>query len=176
MRDMVVEIARTHWGMGSKIFADLYRPGLATRRPGTSPRCSASPPPPDVAADLPALIYHHDVSALLPVVTAPALVLHYRRDRLIRFAAARTSPPGLPNATLLPLDGRVHLPDAADLEQSSRRSPRTYSGTRVRGRPPDQVRAVSRSTSAVAVVRRAEGTLVMNVSATATRAMMPIVV
>jgi hypothetical protein len=49
-------------------------------------------------------------------VQAPALVLHYRGDRLVRFRGAQDLVAGLPHATLVPLDGRVHLPDAADLD------------------------------------------------------------
>lgn len=116
LRDMVVEITRTHWGMGSKILADLYRPGLsdeAVQHLAKVFRDSASP---EVAAAYLESLYRQDVSALLPEVEVPALVLHYRRDRLIPFKGGRDLASGLPNATFLPLDGNVHLPDAADLD------------------------------------------------------------
>ena len=70
-----------------------------------------------MAADYLRSMYDHDVSGLLPSVTAPTLVLHYRRDRLIPVRGSQDLAAGLPHATFLPLDGRVHLPDAADLEQ-----------------------------------------------------------
>ena len=57
-----------------------------------------------------------DVTGLLPQIATPALVLHYRKDRLIWFGGGQQLAAGLPNATFLPLDGRFHLPDAADLD------------------------------------------------------------
>jgi pimeloyl-ACP methyl ester carboxylesterase len=57
------------------------------------------------------------VSTLLPEVTTPALVLHYRRDHLIPFVGGQQLASGLPNATFVPLDGNVHLPDVTDLDQ-----------------------------------------------------------
>jgi len=50
----------------------------------------------------------------------PALVLHYRSDRLIRFRGGRDLATALPRATLLALDGKVHLPDASDLDTIQR--------------------------------------------------------
>jgi DNA-binding SARP family transcriptional activator/pimeloyl-ACP methyl ester carboxylesterase len=117
MREMMVSIVRNHWRMGSKIFADLYRPGAgddAARHLAEVFRESASA---DVAADYMRSMYDHDVSGLLSSVTAPTLVLHYRKDPLIPVRGSQDLATGLPNATFLPLDGDVHLPDAADLEQ-----------------------------------------------------------
>ena len=62
-------------------------------------------------------MYEHDVAHMLPAVMAPGLVLHYRGDRLIPFRGAQQLVAGLRNATLVQLDGRVHLPDARDLDQ-----------------------------------------------------------
>ncbi|MGH3331782.1 MAG: BTAD domain-containing putative transcriptional regulator [Nocardioidaceae bacterium] len=117
MRDMVVDIARSHWGIGSKLLADLYRPGSSDEAAWHLARVFRESASPDVAADYLAAIYDQDVTSLLPTVRAPALVLHYRGDRLIPFRGGQDLASGLPNATLLPLDGRVHLPDAADLDQ-----------------------------------------------------------
>ena len=116
MRDMVVEIARTHWGMGSKMLADLYRPGLSDEAAWHLARVFRESASPEVAAAYLEHTYPQDVSALLPEVAAPALVLHYRSDRLIWFRGSQDLAAGLPNATLVPLDGRVHLPDAKDLD------------------------------------------------------------
>jgi DNA-binding SARP family transcriptional activator len=116
LRDMIVQITRTHWTIGSKILADLYRPGAsddATWHLSDVFRESAEPV---VAADYLESMYDHDVVDLLPSVQAPTLVLHYRGDRLIPFRGALDFVTGLPNATLVPLPGKVHLPDAADLD------------------------------------------------------------
>jgi pimeloyl-ACP methyl ester carboxylesterase len=48
-------------------------------------------------------------------VRVPALVIHYRRDRVIPYSGGQQLATGLPDARFLPLDGAFHLPDAADL-------------------------------------------------------------
>ena len=117
LRDMIVQITRTHWRLGSKILADLYRPGATDEAAWHLSHVFRESAEADVAADYLESMYDHDVVDLLPSVDAPALVLHYRGDRLIQFRGAQDFVTGLPNSTLVPLDGRVHLPDAADLDQ-----------------------------------------------------------
>lgn len=116
MRDMIVQITRTHWRTGSKILADLYRPGTSDEAAWHLSSVFRESAAADVAADYLESMYDHDVVQLLPSVQAPALVLHYRADRLIPFQGALDLVTGLPDATLVPLDGRVHLPDARDLD------------------------------------------------------------
>ena len=116
MRDMIVQITRTHWRTGSKILADLYRPGTSDEAAWHLSSVFRESAAADVAADYLESMYDHDVAQLLPSVQAPALVLHYRADRLIPFQGALDLVTGLRDATLVPLDGRVHLPDARDLD------------------------------------------------------------
>jgi pimeloyl-ACP methyl ester carboxylesterase len=73
--------------------------------------------PPDVAADYLAAVYSVDVRDLLSEVRAPALVLHYRGDRVIPFAGGQQLAAGLPDCSFLPLEGGWHLPKAADLDR-----------------------------------------------------------
>ena len=120
LRDMVVEIARSHWGLGSKMLADLYRPGSSDEAAWHLARVFRDSASPEVAAEYLAAMFDYDVTGLLPSVRAPALVLHYRGDRLIPFHGGQDLVAGLPHATLVPLDGRSHLPDAADLDQVER--------------------------------------------------------
>ncbi len=116
LREMVVEIARTHWGIGSKMLADLYRPGLSDDAAWHLAKVFRDSAAPEVAAAYLETMYDQDVTPLLPAIRTPTLVLHYRSDRLIQFRGGQDLATGLPNATLVPLDGRVHLPDAADLD------------------------------------------------------------
>ena len=117
MKAIMVDIVRGHWGLGSKIFADLYRPGAGDEAAWHLARVFRESASAEVAADYLRSMYDHDVIGLLPSVTTPTLVLHYRRDRLIPVRGSQDLAAGLPHATFVPLDGRVHLPDAADLEQ-----------------------------------------------------------
>ena len=50
-----------------------------------------------------------DVRALLPRVTAKALVLHRRGDRAVRFGAGEHLARNLPHATFVPLEGNDHF-------------------------------------------------------------------
>ncbi|MCW6007169.1 winged helix-turn-helix domain-containing protein [Micromonospora sp. CPCC 205371] len=112
----LVAMVRSHWGLGSRLFADLYRPGAgdeAAAHLAAVLRDSASR---EVAAGYLDAVYDIDVTELLPQVTAPALVLHYRGDRVVPFAGGLELAKGLPHASLVALDGRFHLPDARDLD------------------------------------------------------------
>ncbi|MBG0560115.1 alpha/beta fold hydrolase [Actinoplanes aureus] len=117
LNNALVTMVRTHWGLGSKLFAGLFRPDAtddAARHLAEVLRDSADR---DVAASYLATAYDVDVSHLLPEVRQPALVLHYRGDRVIPFAGARQLATGLPDARLTALDGPYHLPDVADLDR-----------------------------------------------------------
>ena len=61
-------------------------------------------------------IYAADAKALLPAVSAPALVLHYRGDGVIPHRGGLQLAEGLPDARLVTLEGRYHLPDIRDLD------------------------------------------------------------
>jgi pimeloyl-ACP methyl ester carboxylesterase len=117
LRRLVVELVRTHWGIGAKVLADLYRPGASDQAAAHLARVLRDSAGPEVAAGYIEAIYRADVSALLPRVRVPAVVLHYRDDRLVPFAGGRELAAGLPDATLVPLEGAYHLPDAADLDR-----------------------------------------------------------
>lgn len=116
MREMVVELVRSHWGIGSKLLADLYRPGISDEAAWHLARVFRDSATPEVAAGYLEHLYDQDVSSLLPQIRVPALVLHYRADRLIWFRGGQEMAAGLPDATIVPLDGRVHLPDVRDLD------------------------------------------------------------
>jgi DNA-binding SARP family transcriptional activator/pimeloyl-ACP methyl ester carboxylesterase len=115
-REQVVDIARSHWGVGSKMLADFYRPGVSDEAAWHMAEAFRDSASAEVAAAYLEHLYPQDVSDLLPDIEQPSLVLHYRGDRLISFGGGQHLAAGLPNATLVALDGRVHLPDAADLD------------------------------------------------------------
>ena len=60
-------------------------------------------------------IYTTDVTDLLDEIRAPALVLHYRNDRVIPFAGGESLAAALPGADCVAKDGAWHLPDARDV-------------------------------------------------------------
>ena len=116
LRSAAVGLVRSHSRLGTTMLAGLFRPGAgdeASRLLAGVLRDSADP---TTAADYLAAVYTADVSELLPQVVAPALVLHYRADRLIPFRGGQQLAAGLPDAQLVALEGAYHLPDAHDLD------------------------------------------------------------
>ena len=61
LRDMVVDIARNHWGMGSKLLADLYRPGSSDQATWHLARVFRDSATPEVAAEYLSATYDQDV-------------------------------------------------------------------------------------------------------------------
>jgi pimeloyl-ACP methyl ester carboxylesterase len=80
LRRLVVELVRTHWGIGAKVLADRYRPGASDQAAAHLARVLRDSAGSEVAAGYTEAIYRADVSALLPRVRVPAVVLHYRDD------------------------------------------------------------------------------------------------
>jgi DNA-binding CsgD family transcriptional regulator len=63
-----------------------------------------------------ALSYELDVSGFLADVDAPTLVLHRAQDRAAPVSEATTLAEGIPDARLLVLPGRSHLPYVGDAQ------------------------------------------------------------
>jgi pimeloyl-ACP methyl ester carboxylesterase/DNA-binding CsgD family transcriptional regulator len=110
MREALIGVVRRHWGLGSRMLADLFTPsGTAEERASFAAfqRGSASA---EMAADLLALTFATDVRETLADVRVPTLVVHRRRDRAIRLAAGEQLAALIPDAELVVLDGDAHLP------------------------------------------------------------------
>jgi DNA-binding SARP family transcriptional activator/pimeloyl-ACP methyl ester carboxylesterase len=111
----LVDMVRAHWGLGSRLMADLYRPGASDAAAFHFAQVLRDSAPREVAAGYLEAVYGIDVAELLPQVSAPSLVLHYNQDRVVPFTGARQLAAALPHAHLVPLDGPFHLPDVTDL-------------------------------------------------------------
>jgi pimeloyl-ACP methyl ester carboxylesterase len=107
---------RSHWGLGSKLLADLYRPDLSDAAADHMAAVLRDSADRNVAAGYLAAIYAADATTLLPAVSAPALALHHRGDRVIPYRGGLHLAQGLPDARLVTLQGRYHLPDVRDLD------------------------------------------------------------
>jgi pimeloyl-ACP methyl ester carboxylesterase/DNA-binding CsgD family transcriptional regulator len=106
----MVGLVRSHWGLGSRLLADVFGPSWSpeTRAAFTASQRSAAGA--QVAASLLELIYDTDVREDLPKVRAPALVVHREHDRAMRLRGAREVAALLPHAELVTLPGDAHLP------------------------------------------------------------------
>ncbi len=112
----ILDLLRQRPNIATELLAGLYRPGAsraATLQFGRILRDSAAT---EVAAGYLEAIYNTDVSDLVDKVRVPALVLHYRGDRVIPFAGGEALAAALPSARFVAKDGAWHLPDARDVD------------------------------------------------------------
>ena len=85
VRDAIVGTVRSHWGLGSRLLADIFSgdaDGAEQERLARYQRESASP---ETAALLLELVYRNDVRSDLGLVRAPTVVVHRRDDRAIPY-------------------------------------------------------------------------------------------
>jgi DNA-binding SARP family transcriptional activator/pimeloyl-ACP methyl ester carboxylesterase len=116
----LVEVVRARWGRGTAMVAQLFRPGVsdaAAERLGGVLRDSADPV---AGAAYLAATFTSDAGPLLASVHQPALVIHYRGDKVVPFAGGEHLASSLPDARFLPLDGGYHLPDVTDVDRLER--------------------------------------------------------
>lgn len=114
VRESIVGTVRSHWGLGSRLLADIFlgdTNSVEQERLARYQRAAASP---ETAAALLELIYRNDVRSELGQVRAPTLVVHRRGDRAVPYQLGRALAAGIPKATLIPLDGSAHFPWAGD--------------------------------------------------------------
>jgi pimeloyl-ACP methyl ester carboxylesterase/DNA-binding CsgD family transcriptional regulator len=114
VRRAIVEAVRAHWGLGSRMLADIFlgeAAGSLQERFARFQRESASA---ETAAALLEQVYRNDVRAEVGRVRAPTLVVHRRDDRAIPYELGRELAAGIPGAALSPLDGRAHFPWMGD--------------------------------------------------------------
>jgi pimeloyl-ACP methyl ester carboxylesterase/DNA-binding CsgD family transcriptional regulator len=114
VREAIVATVRSHWGLGSRVLAELFlgdSESGAQERLARHQRAAASP---ETAAALLGLTYRNDVRAELDRVRAPTLVVHRRGDRAIPYHLGRELAAAIPGATLVPLTGNAHFPWAGD--------------------------------------------------------------
>jgi pimeloyl-ACP methyl ester carboxylesterase/DNA-binding CsgD family transcriptional regulator len=117
LRSSVLDLVRTHWGVGSRLLADIWIPGADPELRDRFARVQRASGSADVAADSLQGVYETDIRPLLPRVEAPTLVTHRRADRATPFAAGRDLAAAVPGARFVPLDGDIHLPWLGDSGQ-----------------------------------------------------------
>jgi pimeloyl-ACP methyl ester carboxylesterase/DNA-binding CsgD family transcriptional regulator len=120
VRQAIVATVRSHWGLGSRLLADIFlgeANSVEQERLARYQRAAASP---ETAAALLELVYRNDVRTELERVRAPTLVVHRRGDKAIPYHLGRELAAAIPGATLIPLDGKAHFPWAGDAPSVAR--------------------------------------------------------
>ena len=101
------------WGQDNpafrQMFTSLFMPGAAPEQMQWFNDLQRITTPPQNAHRLQDCFADIDVSALLPLVQAPTLVLHCRNDAVAPFAQGREFALGIPGARFVPLEGSNHL-------------------------------------------------------------------
>lgn len=116
----VVEALRrlclVEWGLASGTLADIWVPDGNEEGRRTWAKLMRSATTGEKGASLFAEAFTTNVTALLPRIQAPTLVLHRRDDRAVRFERAVEIASGIPNARLVSLEGSSHLLYVGDVD------------------------------------------------------------
>jgi pimeloyl-ACP methyl ester carboxylesterase len=117
VRDHILGLVESHWGLGSEVLTDIFAPDAdRSIRVGAARyqrACSSAA----TARALLALSYELDVGDLVGQVRAPTLVVHRVEDRAAPVAQAHVLADGIDGAQLVLLAGRSHLPYAGDRDE-----------------------------------------------------------
>jgi pimeloyl-ACP methyl ester carboxylesterase/DNA-binding CsgD family transcriptional regulator len=116
VRDAIVSTVRSHWGLGSRVLADIFLGDASSAEQERFARYQRAAASPEIAAALLELVYRNDVREELARVRAPTLVVHRRRDRAIPYSQGRELAAAIPDATLIPLEGSAHFPWVGDAQ------------------------------------------------------------
>jgi pimeloyl-ACP methyl ester carboxylesterase/DNA-binding CsgD family transcriptional regulator len=115
-RSGMIDLVRSHWGLGSRLLADVFGPSWSPGDRAVFTASQRADADAEVAAQLLALIYDTDVRDDLPKIRAPALVVQREHDRAMRLKDAREVAALLPHADLVTLPGDAHLPWHGDAD------------------------------------------------------------
>ena len=116
VREAMLELVRSHWGLGSRLLAEIFVPSGRSNERESFARFQRESATAEVAAALLDLTLSIDVREDAASVQAPALVAHRRGDRAIPVAGGEELASLIPGAELVVLDGDSHLPWFGDLD------------------------------------------------------------
>jgi len=116
VREHVIGLVATHWGLGSEVLTEIFAPESAAGTRAAIAEyqrqcCSGA-----FAAELLRMCHTLDVSAFLADVHAPTLVLRREGDRAAPAEQSRRLADGIASATLRTMPGRSHLPYIGEVE------------------------------------------------------------
>jgi pimeloyl-ACP methyl ester carboxylesterase len=109
----MLTLMRLGWGKENPAFRQLFTsqfiPGATKEQADWFNELQRITVSPEVAARITEATSETDVTALLPQVRVPTLVMHAREDARVPFDAGRRMAAGIPGARFVPLTGRNHL-------------------------------------------------------------------
>src|SRR4051794_15242671 len=120
VREHVLGLVGTEWGLGSDVLTDIFAPDADRASRRTVGRYQREAATAERARDMLATCYDVDVTGVLGSVRAPTLVLPRDGARAAPLAQGRLLAEGIPGARFRVLPGRSHLPFFGDAETLSR--------------------------------------------------------
>jgi DNA-binding CsgD family transcriptional regulator len=120
VREAIVSTLRSHWGLGSRLLADIFLGEASSAQQERFARYQRAAASPEIAAALLELVYRNDVRGELEQISVPTLVVHRRGDRAIPYHLGRELAAAIPGRTLIPLDGSAHFPWVGDAQSVAR--------------------------------------------------------
>jgi pimeloyl-ACP methyl ester carboxylesterase/DNA-binding CsgD family transcriptional regulator len=116
VREHVVGLVRSHWGLGADVLADIFAPDASTGTRSALAAYQRQASSAATAAELLELCYRVDVTPSLAQVRAATLVVHREHDRAAPLDQARAIAAGIAAAQLRVVPGRSHLPYVGDVD------------------------------------------------------------
>jgi class 3 adenylate cyclase/pimeloyl-ACP methyl ester carboxylesterase len=111
--DAIVTMIRHEWGADSpafrQLFASRFMPDATPEQMDWFNELQKITVAPGTAARIRAANDEIDITALLPQITVPTLVLHCREEDVAPFEEGRLIAAKIPGARFVPLEGRNHL-------------------------------------------------------------------
>jgi pimeloyl-ACP methyl ester carboxylesterase/DNA-binding CsgD family transcriptional regulator len=116
VREHVVGLVASHWGLGSNVITDIFAPDASAGMRAAFADYQRQASSAATAAGLLELCYLIDVTDSLPRVRTPTLVVHREHDRAAPVEQSRLIAGSIPGARLTVLPGGSHLPYIGDVD------------------------------------------------------------
>ncbi|WP_227983232.1 alpha/beta fold hydrolase [Nocardia spumae] len=114
VREALVNTISAHWGLGSRLLADIFVPGADNAERERFARFQRLSATAEQAARSLSATYELDATDYLAAVTVPTTVLHRRDDRAVPFALGADVARRVRRATVVELHGEDHFPWRGD--------------------------------------------------------------
>ena len=116
-RETLLGVVERHWGLGSKVLADIFLPGGSAADRAAFAEFQRRSASREVALASLRAVYSFDATDVLPRLTVPTLVVHRRSDTAIPFALGMDVASRIPGAAFVALEGDEHFPWRGDTEE-----------------------------------------------------------
>jgi pimeloyl-ACP methyl ester carboxylesterase/DNA-binding CsgD family transcriptional regulator len=115
-REMLLGLIRRHWGLGSRVLADVFIPSATAAERDEFVAFQREAAPGELAARLLEATYAFNVEESAGEIRSPTAVLHRKHDRAIPSELGRRLAARIPGATFVALEGADHLPWYGDAD------------------------------------------------------------